>query len=124
MEVTKHLSELIPLLSPYPIWVKVVATIWAVVTALLIAGLIFARENNITNVVTQTAEIPVVSSENSTIEVFYPSQFQSTPHLTLQNNGYIDYSLLEQRPDGFKLKQGGYVVGAKLIWTAQGVLAK
>jgi hypothetical protein len=62
-----------------------------------------------------------------TYEVFYPKAFSSTPNLTFSmkvDNVYTatDYDIVEQRPDGFKIKIDG-VSGARVIeWIAVGII--
>lgn len=123
METTlKSLASIIPFLAPYPGWVKVLATVWVVITALLLAGLIFVRSNSVTNVVFQTGELPVVSAFNNTIDVFYPNPFASQPNLAIEYNSSVEFEIVEQKPEGFKLKIGSYTGGSKIAWQAQGIL--
>lgn len=120
--ILKLFTSLIPFLAPYPGWVKVLATLWVVITALLLAGLLFTRSNSVPNVVIQAGEFPVVSAQNNTIDVFYPNPFMSQPNLTIEYSSLVDFEIVEQKPEGFRLKLGAYTTGSRIVWHAQGII--
>ena len=43
MEIVKKLAELIPFLAPYPPWVKILVSGWALLTTILLLALVFAK---------------------------------------------------------------------------------
>ena len=123
--ILKSIGSLIPFFSAYPNWVKVLATMWFVFTALFIATLIFSRSSSTSDVVIQNGILE--NLDLGKIEVYYPSPFNSIPNLNIstsvgKKSYHVSFTIIDQRSDGFKLKIDSLVTGAKLSWESKGVI--
>jgi len=59
-------------------------------------------------------------------EVFYPRPFSSVPNLNFSkmvdgNYFYVDYDVIQQRPDGFKISVTSSETGSAIEWVAVGL---
>jgi len=123
----KSIGALIPFFSAYPYWVKILATVWFIFTAIFLATLIFSRSSATSDVIVQNGVLENI--DIGKIEVYYPNPFSSPPNLNISTSVgkkkyYVDFIIIDQRSDGFKLDIGALTRGDKLSWEAKGIIKK
>lgn len=101
-----------------------VAVVVAILVVLWIPHVFEAKRLASTNLLTQREVLELQGPK--VYEVYYPQPYASVPNLTFSKRVdniyfYVDFDIVEQRRDGFKLSVNGTQSSAAIEWIAVGV---